>query len=210
MKKILRQFGMIAILTAGIPSLAVAQMTPPADMPAGTYNSDLAHTSLIWKVSHAGLSDYTARFTDVQVKLDFDPAHFENSKLEATINPASIQTAFPYLKMMDFDKELSEGEQWLNNKKFPEIKFVSTKIEKTTDNTAIITGNLTFLGISKPASLNVTFNGAMADQPFSHLPTLGFSANGIIKRSEWGLKTYIPVIGDDVEILIETELAQQK
>ena len=78
----------------------------------------------------------------------------------------------------------------------------------TGDNTAIMTGDLTFLGATHPMSLNVTFNGAMKKQPFSKKPTLGFSASGSLQRSDWGMGTYTPNIGDQVMLLIEAEFAK--
>ncbi len=197
------------LLSFSTSALAQEQMTPYNEMPAGTYSLDKTHASLVWKVSHAGLSNYTARFTDFDANLTFDPNNVENSTLVATINPTSIETDYPNPEKTDFNKELSQGEQWLNAQNFPEITFESTAITKTSENTGTMTGNLTFLGVTKPVTLDVVFNGAMAEQPFSKLPTLGFSATGSIKRSEWGLNTYVPAIGDRVDIAIEAELAKK-
>lgn len=189
---------------------AHAQMTPYQDMPAGVYELDETHAQLIWQVSHLGLSNYTARFTDFDAQLTFDPKNPENSLLVATVNPTSIETDYPYPEKKDFDKKLIEGEDWFNALKFPEIKFTSTKVKKTGDNTGTITGDLTFLGVTKPMTLDVVFNGAMAQQPFSQKPTLGFSATGTLKRSEWGMATYVPNIGDEVKLIIEAEFSAEK
>ena len=200
----------VAALTALPLVQAQAAQTLPQNMPAGVYNLDETHASIIWKVSHLGLSDYTARFTEFDADLTFDPATPENSSLTATINPLSVETDFPYPEKKDFDAVLAEGEDWFNGTAFPEITFVSTSIERTGDKTGIMTGDLTFLGVTKPLTFDVEFNGAMAQQPFSQKPTLGFSATGKMKRSDWGMSTYVPNIGDDVEILIEAEFAQDK
>ena len=177
-------------------------------MPAGVYTLDKTHASLTWKVSHLGLSNYTARFTNFDAEIDFDPKDFEQSKVTATIDSSSIETDYPYPEKKDFDKKLVEKEEWFNAKKFPEITFTSNSVEMTGKNTALMTGDLTFLGVTKPVSLNVTFNGAMKKQPFSKKPTLGFSASGSLKRSEWGMATYVPNIGDEVILLIEAEFAK--
>lgn len=198
-------FSALALLIAS--SLCYAG-TPYAEMPAGKYTLDKTHAQLHWRVSHLGLINYTARFTDFDATLVYDPKDPEKSSLEATVNPLSLETDYPYPEETDFDKKLSEGKDWLNGKKFPTIKFTSTELKKIDDKTGTITGNLNFLGVTKPMTLNVTFNGAMAKQPFSKKPTLGFSAVGKIKRSDWGLTTYVPNIGDEVELLIEAEFAQ--
>lgn len=192
------------MLAFGAPSYA--NMTPVKDMPAGVYTLDDSHTSVTWKVNHLGLSNYTARFTKATAELTFDPAAPEKSKLVATVDPMSIRTDYPNAAEKDFDKELSTGNAWFNAASFPEIKFVSDKIEITGEKTGKVHGALTLLGVTKPMTLDVTMNGAALSKPFGNIPALGFSARGVIKRSDWGMTNYIPNIGDDVEILIETEL----
>jgi polyisoprenoid-binding protein YceI len=186
-------------------SVAMAQMTPVAEMPSGKYALDKNHASVTWKVSHLGLSNYTARFTKVDAALEFDTKDPTKSKLVATVNPSSIRTDFPDAAQKDFDKELSTGKEWFNAVQFPEIKFESTKVEKTGENIGKVHGNLTMLGVTKPLVLDVKFNGAYIKKPFADVPGLGFSATTKVKRSEWGFSTYVPNIGDDVEVLIEVE-----
>ncbi len=198
-----------AIATIGFAGPASADLTPYNEMPAGVYTLDKTHASLTWKVSHIGLSDYTARFTKFDSELTFDPANPEASSVTVTIDPTSIKTDYPYPEKKDFDKKLIEGEDWFNAGAFPEITFTSTSIEKTGENTGKMTGDLSFLGMTKPLTLDVTFNGAYAVQPFSQKPALGFSAHGTLKRSEWGFDTYVPNIGDEVELLIEVEYGQE-
>ena len=74
--------------------------------------------------------------------------------------------------------------------------------------TAIMLGNLSFLGVTKPVSLNVTFNGAMQRQPLTGKPTMGFSATTTIKRTDWGMTIYAPNIGDEVSVMIEGEFTK--
>ena len=174
-------------------------------MPSGLYTLDKSHASLTWKVSHLGLSNYTARFTRFDVDLDFNAQDPVRSRVRATIDPTSVKTDYPEPEKKDFDKELSMGESWFNSEQFPQITFMSTAVEKTGDNTGKITGDLTFLGVTKPVTLDVTFNKAIGNHPFANKPALGFSATTMIKRSDFGLNTYIPQIGDEVEIMIEAE-----
>lgn len=201
----------VAVGLGFVPAgLSYAADTPYNEMPAGVYNLDETHAQLIWKVSHLGLSNYTARFTSFDADLTFDPANPENSSLTATIDPTSIKTDYPYPEKKDFDKKLVEGKEWFNVAAFPEIKFESKELAVTGENTGTMMGHLTFLGVTKPVTLDVTFNGAMASQPFSSKPTLGFSATGSLKRSEWGMATYVPNIGDEVQIMIEAEFAMEE
>jgi polyisoprenoid-binding protein YceI len=199
-----------ALIAFTLPAFAQdGGMTPVAEMPAGIYKNDPSHTSLTFKVSHAGLSHYTARFTSVEADLNFDPADVTKSSLSVTVDPASIRTDYPYADKKDFDKELGTGADWFNAGEYPNVTFTSTAIEKTGDTTGKVTGDLTLLGVTKPVTLDITFNGAYKSKPFANVPALGFSATGVMKRSDWGLDTYVPMIGDEVTLLIETELEQK-
>lgn len=204
-----------ALMTAALMFTALAtapayanDMTAWKDMPAGVYTVDKTHASLIWKVSHAGLSNYTARFKSYDAEINFDPADITKSTVTAKIDPATLETDYVATAEKDFNKNLITKEEWFNAGKFPEITFKSTKIEVTGENTGKIHGDLTFLGVTKPVTLDATFNGAYAVQPFSKKPAMGFSATGSITRSDFGLSTYVPMIGDKVDIIIEAEFGK--
>lgn len=207
MKVVKASLAVLALTLASCVSWVFAK-GPFSDMPEGTYELDLAHASVVWKVSHFGLSDYVARFANFDAAIDFDPNDIESSKITATIDPMSIQTAYPGADEKDFDNILATEEAWFNAGMFPSIDFVSTDIEMTGDDTAIMQGELTFLGTTLPVSLDVTFNGAMPLQPFTRKPTMGFSARTVIERSQWGMTKFVPNIGDSVEVMIEGEFAK--
>jgi polyisoprenoid-binding protein YceI len=175
------------------------------DVPAGVYRLDPTHASLTWKVSHLGLSNYTARFTKMTADLTFDPAKPESSAIKVGVDPKSIRTDYPFADKKDFDKNLSMGEEWFNAGQHPEITFTSTKVAMTGAKTAKVTGDLTLLGVTKPVVLDVTLNNALREQPFAKKPALGFSGTTRIKRSEFGMSKYVPIIGDEVQIIIEAE-----
>jgi len=197
----------IALAMTGCISWVFAK-SPFNDMPAGEYKIDLSHGSIVWKVSHLGLSNYTARFADFDASIDYQPNDIASSKITATINPMSIQTAYPNASEKDFDEILATDKDWFNAGKFASINFVSTSIEMTGEKTAVMQGDLSFLGVTKPVSLDVVFNGAMPRQPFSGKPTMGFSASTSIVRSDWGMTKYTPNIGDKVEVIIEGEFVK--
>jgi polyisoprenoid-binding protein YceI len=194
----------IALAVLHASSFALAETTVQ-QMPAGKYVLDATHASLTWKVSHLGLSNYTARFTDFDATVTLDPKDVTQSTVTATVNPASVETDYPNAEKKDFDAKLAKGKNWFNSAEFPEITFTSNAINVTGENTADITGELTFLGITKPVTLHTTLNGAMLEQPFAKKPALGFSATATLQRSEWGFSTYVPNIGDKVTLQIEAE-----
>jgi polyisoprenoid-binding protein YceI len=189
------------------------EMTAPEKMPAGLYEIDKTHTSVTWSVSHLGLSQYTARFTNFNAKLNFDPKNPKDSTVEAVIDPTSIETDYPKNGKVDFNKKLAYGAEWFNSVKYPSITFKSTKIEMLPDAVAggpdaFLYGDLTMFGISRPVILQLKFNGAYKRKPFSEVAALGFSASAKIKRSSWGFDTYVPGIGDEVKIVIEAEFSK--
>jgi polyisoprenoid-binding protein YceI len=165
---------------------------------AADYTIDPAHTHVLFLVDHLGYSKMIGLFKDVSGNFSFDPADITASKLKVDLKTASLETQFT-----PRDNDL-KGADWFNVTEFPDMNFVGTGFAKTGDKTGTITGNLTLLGTTKPLTLNVTFNKA-GISPASKKETAGFSATATLKRSDFGLKTFIPYIGDDVSLVIESE-----
>jgi polyisoprenoid-binding protein YceI len=201
---------LVALTVLGSGAAMAATKPVVVEAPSGTYAIDLTHASIIWKVNHMGLSKYPARFTKFDGTLEFDAAKPENSKLSVNIDPASVRTEFPNKDKKDFDGELATGTDWFNSAGFPKITYVSKSIVRTGPSTANIIGDLTFLGVTKPVTLQAKYNSSMKKHPFSGQPVLGFSATGKLKRSDFGMAKYIPAVGDEVTLDIEAELAPAK
>ncbi|TRW17806.1 YceI family protein [Glacieibacterium frigidum] len=189
----------LALLTAA-PALAA-----PLDAPSGKYDVDLTHTSVTWRVKHLGLSMYTARFAKVASTVQLDAAKPENSKLEVTIDANSVRTDFPFPEKEDFDKVIGGDARFLDGGKFPQIKFVSTKITPTGPKTGKITGDLTLRGVTKPVTLDATWNGSLAPNAMMKTQKIGVSARGMIKRTDFGMTFGTQFLGDEVELQIEAE-----
>jgi polyisoprenoid-binding protein YceI len=94
--------------------------------------------------------------------------------------------------------------QWFDAAKYPTITFKSTQVTPTGKDSADVTGDLTFHGATHPVTLHVKFNAA-GPHPFNKKYTVGFNAEGHLKRSEFGQTTYVPMIGDDVTLIISAE-----
>ena len=166
---------------------------------SGKYVMDPTHTSITFQVKHLGLSNYTGRFNTVSGDLTFDAKDPTKSILNVKIDPLSVD-----VNLEKLSKEIATKEDALSGVKFPEITFVSKSITKTSDTTGKITGDLTLLGVTKPVTLDAVFNGS-AFNPFSKKPTLGFSATGSLKRSEFGATVWDKAVGDEVKLIIESE-----
>jgi polyisoprenoid-binding protein YceI len=193
----------------GAAPAAAAPKPPKADIPAGDYTLDKSHASLTFKVSHLGFSNYTASFADFDAKLRFDQANAAASSLEATIDPKSLTLPAP---PPGFQKDLT-GPQWLDAARYPAITFKSTRIETTGPDTGKVTGDLTLHGVTKPVTLDVTYNGGYVGHPMDPNARIGFSAKGAFKRSDFGIAYGVPSpgttmgVGDEVQVEIEAEFS---
>ncbi len=211
-RSLLMRSSLLAIAAAVGIAFAPAALAQSANAPAGAYTLDKTHASLLWSIKHQNLSFYQARFTDFDIQLTFDPKDVTKSKVVATAQPKSVETDYaktrPATSTTDWNGELANDPRFLNSGKFPEMKFVSTKVTKTTDTTGKMTGDLTFLGVTKPVTFDVTYTGDRND-PRAQKHKVGFQAVGTFKRSEFGLTFGIPAHGDDIRLQIDAEFVQK-
>lgn len=203
----------VAAKPPAAPVEAAAAPTPAAPdvskLPAGAYKLDPLHASLVFSVNHLGFSNYTGQFRTFTADMTLDPAQPEKATLTATVDLKSLDVpASP----ADFIAELL-SDQWLGSSTTPQMTYVSTSIAKTGPATADIVGNLTLNGVTKPVTLHATFNGGYEGHPQDPNARIGFSARGVLKRSEFGVEYGIPAPGstmgvsDEVTIEIETEFS---
>ena len=173
----------------------------------GNYQIDPAHSRVIFKVGHIGLSKYVGRFNTFDARLEFDPEKPEQTKLEATVDTVSIDVADT-----DFSESLA-GSTWLDSEDFPKAYFKSSSIKLKEKNpegkqTALFCGNLTLISVTKPLCFDVTFNGG-AFNVLSASYTLGFEAHASFNRSDFGMDSYIPAVSDGVELEIHAEFIKR-
>lgn len=202
---------LVIAVSAAAMLAAPASAQSAAQAPAATYVVDKPHSSIQWKGLHQGLSWYVARFTDFDITVDFNPADVSKSKVTASIDPRSVETDYektrPANRNDDFNAELATGERFFNAGKFPKITFASTAISKTGENTGKMTGNLTFLGVTKPVTLDVTYIGNRNDARLQK-HKIGFQATGTIDKTDFGMSSG-GSIANDVKIEINAELIQK-
>ncbi len=183
-----------------------ASNTPTKTFPpeaSGSYQLDASHANILFSASHLGLSEYFGRFNKIEGTLKFDAVDVTKSSITMKVYAASVDSNNSEMEAK------FQGADFLNAEKFPMATFTSKSIEKLTDSTGRITGDLTLLGTTKPLMLDVIFNGYMLN-PYSKKPTLGFSAKGKFKRSDFGMIAYLPDVGDEVSLIIETEFAKSE
>jgi hypothetical protein len=105
------------------------------------------------------------------------------------------------------DKDL-KGADRFNVTEFPEMTFIGTEFVKKGEHTGTITGNLTLHGTTKPVTLDVVFN-KIGQNSFDRQNSAGLSARGTLKRSDFGMKTLLGPIGDEIDLIIEIEAKQK-
>lgn len=185
-----------------------AELAPDvSSLPAGAYRIDPSHASLVFSVDHLGFSNYTAQFRTFTADLQLDPSNPAAAQLTARIDPASLDLPSP---PAGFLQEMI-GPNWLDATAFPEMIYTSTAITMTGPATATITGDFTFRGMTKPVELEARFNGGWPGIIPDPHARLGFSATGVLQRSEFGLDVGVPTppskmgVGDEVSFSIEAE-----
>lgn len=182
------------IFAVGLIALCAAS----SSLAAETYQLEKTHADLLFSIDHAGFTQKHGSFRDFDGTLRYDAAKLENSKVEIAVKTDSLDTALPVR-----DKDV-KGEMFLDTAKYPEMRFVSTRVVAGANQALRIEGDLTLHGVTKPVTLNAKLN-KVGPNPFDKRPTLGFSATGSLKRSEFGMDKYLPLIGDVVEIRIDVE-----
>ncbi|MFB0991672.1 MAG: YceI family protein [Rhodospirillales bacterium] len=169
-----------------------------------TYVIDTAgvHYYAGFQISHLGFSTMHGRFDALSGTIKYDDAEPTNSQVSITIKASSINT-----NMAKRDAHLKSPD-FFNVEEFSDITFVSTKLVKTGEKTAKMTGNLTMMGVTRSITLDTTLINIGAN-PFSKAPTAAWSARGTIKRSDFGSKYGAPAIGDEVTLIIDIEALKQ-
>jgi len=184
-----------ALLLALGAAPALAADPAPADVQAGGYVVEPSHTKVLFSLSHLGFTTWYGEFGSAAGRLNLDPQNLASSSLDVSVPVASVNTNNTKL-----DEEL-KGADWFDAAKYPAMTFHSTKIVRTGETTADVDGDLTIHGVTHHEVLHAKFNRAgvnMMDKAY----TAGFEVSGVIKRSDFGVSKYVPVVGDDVTLII--------
>jgi len=166
------------------------------------YRLEKTHVDLLFSINHAGFTQKHGSFRDLDATLQYDPRRPDQSQISVTVETASLDTGDGKR-----DRDV-KSPQFLDVEKYPQMRFVSTKVTPGPNGTLLVEGNLTLHGVTKPFTLRTTLNKD-APSPFDKRPTLGFSATGSLRRSDFGISTYLPLIGDEVSIQIDAEFNQK-
>ncbi len=179
-------------------ALAVAGLTLPAHA-ADKFLLDASHASVLFSISHLGFSKTYGRFNSVEGAFTLDAHAPEKSSVVVTLDAASIDT-----NHKERDEHL-RGKDFFDTAQYPNLIYKSTSVTRTGENSATVTGDLTMHGVTKPVPLEVTLNKTGPHPRDATKTVAGFSARGALKRSDFGMTYGVPVLGDEVELIIDVE-----
>ncbi|MFD2099050.1 YceI family protein [Flagellimonas iocasae] len=166
-----------------------------------TWKSDNAHSKIGFAITHLMISEVEGHFGEFDITATAGN-DFNNAAFDVTIQVASIDTDNEnrnnHLKSPDF----------FAAEEHPVMSFKSTNFEKTGDKTFTLKGDLTMHGVTKPVTLAGKVNGIITDQRSQKLKA-GLKLTGTVNRLEFGVGSDTPTLGDDVELNINLEMAQQ-
>lgn len=156
---------------------AVLAVLSPA-VRAETYDIDASHSQVGFRIKHL-VGKVPGRFTGFSGTIEFTPGKPESWKVEAKIDPATINT----------DNEKRDGHlkspDFFDVAKYPEMSFKSTKVTDAKGDTAKLHGELTMHGVTKPVVLDLEIGGTTKD-PWGNTRA-GFTATGKINRKDFGI-----------------------
>jgi polyisoprenoid-binding protein YceI len=199
MRKML--FALPFLFAAPLLAATAAKKTPTAPMAGamdtskitgGAYTVESTHALVGWRVNHFGFNDYFGTFGMPTGTLTLDKANPAKSSVTIDIPMSGLVTASAklteHMKSGDFFKAEAN----------PSAKFVSTMV-MVKGTTAMIHGNLTLMGVTKPVVLDAMLSGSGTNM-FNKKETIGFHAKTSIKRSDWGMGYGIPAVSDKVDL----------
>ena len=168
---------------------------------AGDYTLDASHTLVSWQVGHFGFNDYFGLFGQIEGTMTLDPADIGATEFDISVPITSVSVPSEGLR----GHLLRPGKDGAAPDFFgpePEAaRFVSTSVRRTSETTAVATGQLTMNGKTGPVTMLVEFSGA-GENPMSKAQTVGFHARAQIDRTAWGISYAAPLVDPMVDLEI--------
>lgn len=189
--------------------LAAALSLTPAALFAGghggaeAYVLDASHSQIVFSYNHLGYSTTYGMFSGFEGQIEWDKDAPENSTVSVSFPVRTMLTGwegrFDHFMSADFF-DAAEDEM---------VTFASTGIELTGEGTAIITGDLTLNGVTRPVALNAKLN-AEGVHPMANVEWAGFDATTTLLRSDFNLGAFAPFVSDEVEVMISIEAQKEQ
>lgn len=181
-----------------IPALVAGLIAAPAFAETEVYTLDPSHSQTLFHYQHLGYSTTWGMFSGWEGSIEFDAEDPAASSVDVSIPASEMFTGWE-----GRDEHFSSPE-FFDAAANDTVRFVSTGIEVTGEDTAKITGDLTLGGVTKSVVLDTVLN-QMGDHPQEQKPWIGFTATTTLLRSEFDAGMFAPFISDEVEVEISIE-----
>jgi polyisoprenoid-binding protein YceI len=181
------------LLIAGLLGAAATVQASPV-----TYKLDPGHTMVLFSWNHFGYSNPTANLGLGEGTLVFDEQNPAQSSVDVTLPLANLDTHVSAL-----DEHLKKAD-FFDAAKYPTVTFKSTGVVPVDGTHFKVTGNLTVHGVTKPVTLDATLN-KVGPHPMTKAQAIGFDATTTLKRSDFGMGAYVPMVSDEIQVRITTE-----
>ena len=168
-----------------------------------TYKLDPKHTNVLATWNHFGFSNPSLNFGQADGTLVYDAVNVSNSSVQVTLPFTGVSA------LADQFYDHLAGDKWFDAAKYPNATFKSTKVEAAGEGKLKVTGDLTIKDITKPVVLDVHLN-KVGEHPMAKVPAIGFDATATVKRSDFGVGAYAPMVSDEVTLRTTTEATASK
>lgn len=167
------------------------------------YAVDPVHTRVLFEIDHAGFSKAIGTVSGSQGSLHFDADDWSTARLDVVV-------PMQRLDMGDADWAVAVfAPRFLDVKRYPQARFVSTSVTRQDANRGTVCGELTLHGVTRPLCMALVLN-RIARYPLPPFRrTAGFSASATLKRSDFGMTSWQSLVGDTVVLRIEVELVRR-
>ena len=188
-----------------LPLLVAATIaTSPVAVLAAPQVLDKSHAHVTFSVGHLGFSTVHGQFRKFDANIDFDPGNVEATTVSFEIDAASVDTFWEAR-----DKHI-RSKDFFDVTNHPKITFVSSSVTPTGTDTADVAGDLTLRGVTKPVLFKATLN-KLGPSPFNPNQTIaGFTIDGEIDRTEFGVSYAAPAVSAIIPIRVELEISPAK
>lgn len=196
----------IAAIAVATPSRSavegLASTAQTATLNLRTYKVDKVHTSVIFGIRHQGVTNFYGRFNEIDGEFSFDPENPGAGSFNFTIATNSVDTG-----NSDRDRHLRQAD-FFNSRQFPQITFRSTEVRRSGDKFELV-GDLSLHGVTKRITAEMDWIGTGS---IRGTPAAGFETRFRIKRSEFGMTTYLAAdggegggLGNTVNLIVAVE-----
>ena len=180
---------LLASLLAALPGTAGASEVP-------AYTLDPVHTRVMFAIEHAGFSKALGTVSGSTGVLLFDPDDWTTARLDVRVPLARLDLGDAKWNAATLARNLLDGER------FPEARFVSDAVCPLDETRARVCGQLSLRGVTRPLCLDVAFNALKRHPLPPFRRTAGFSATGMLSRTDFGIDAWPTLIGYAVELRI--------